>query len=258
MNLDFDKKKFTCKFDYCIGKVGDLADPSLHAKAAGLQAACQRRDAAACRRGRIHAPKGKGLFRLAKVRRRDGAARFFDGEKMISVNPGGTVRIGCRAYEEAENASEKSEGQIVRPRRRDLREGRCDKRASGSAGRRHSPLPAVKGRDGTLGLAVFDLIELDGKRSSPQLPRFSSCSKNGSAKARTSTPSSTKKPTRSTQCSSSLPTGSSAKEPRASSSGTIRPAGTRSRRGTISTSRSSVIPRAPTTARECSTICSSP
>ena len=33
MNLDFDKKKFSCKFDYCIGKVADLADPSLHGKA---------------------------------------------------------------------------------------------------------------------------------------------------------------------------------------------------------------------------------
>ena len=33
MNLDFDKKKFTCKFDYCIGKAADLNDPSLQAKA---------------------------------------------------------------------------------------------------------------------------------------------------------------------------------------------------------------------------------
>ena len=33
MNAGFDKKQFKCKFDYCIGKATDLADPSLQAKA---------------------------------------------------------------------------------------------------------------------------------------------------------------------------------------------------------------------------------
>ena len=33
MNAGFDKKKSKCKFDYCVGKAKDLADPSLQATA---------------------------------------------------------------------------------------------------------------------------------------------------------------------------------------------------------------------------------
>ena len=45
-------------------------------------------------------PKTKGLYATRKY---DGefAMLFFDGKDMLSVNPGGTVRIGLPAYDEA-------------------------------------------------------------------------------------------------------------------------------------------------------------
>ncbi|MFN0277675.1 MAG: hypothetical protein ACKVRN_03635, partial [Pyrinomonadaceae bacterium] len=107
MNLDFDKKKFTCKFGYCIGKVGDLADPSLHIKAqeykrkiSGLMRALSAEDI-------YRLPKARGLIVSRKY---DGemAMVFFDGKNIISVNPGGTVRVGLPCFDEAEKLLKKA------------------------------------------------------------------------------------------------------------------------------------------------------
>ena len=93
MNLKFDKKKFTCKYDYCIGKSTDLEDPSLHVRAqeykrkiGGLMRALPAEDIA-------RMPRARAMFVSRKY---DGemALVFFDGTKIISVNPGGTVRVG--------------------------------------------------------------------------------------------------------------------------------------------------------------------
>lgn len=107
LNLDFDKKKFTCKFGYCIGKATDLADPSLHIRAqeykrkiSGLMRALPSEDI-------FKLPKARGMFVSRKY---DGemALVFFDGKKIISVNPGGTVRVGLPCFEEAEDLLKKA------------------------------------------------------------------------------------------------------------------------------------------------------
>ena len=107
MNLDFDKKKFTCKFDYCIGKAADLADPSLHVKSqdykrrvSGITRAVSSEDA-------FKIPKAKGYF-VSKKYDGEFALLFFDGQTLISVNPGATVRVGLPCLEEAESLLKKA------------------------------------------------------------------------------------------------------------------------------------------------------
>ena len=107
LNLDFDKKKFSCKFDYCIGKAADLADPSLHGKAqeykrrvSGITRAVSSEDA-------FKIPKAKGYF-VSKKYDGEFALLFFDGKTLISVNPGATVRSGLPCLEEAESLLKKA------------------------------------------------------------------------------------------------------------------------------------------------------
>lgn len=162
MNLDFDEKKFSCKYDYCIGKVADLADPSLHVKAqdykrrmSGLMKPVSGEDA-------YKIPKARGYFVSRKY---DGefAMLFFDGKKLISVNPGGTVRVGLPCFDEAEQllktakikscilGSEiyvKEEASKAHPVQQVVRVLRS---------------PSSRAQLEQLGLAVFDIIQLDGK-----------------------------------------------------------------------------------------------
>ncbi len=102
MNLDFDKERLACKKgDYCTGDAIHLADPSLAPRAqeykrklSGKMRAVSAQDV-----HRIHAERGYYV-----TRKYDGefALIFFDGEKLISVNPGGTVRMGLPCFKEAE------------------------------------------------------------------------------------------------------------------------------------------------------------
>ena len=101
MNIDFDKSRFTCKHgDYCTGKAADLADPLLHTrtqeyrrKLSGMMKPLSGEDM-------VRLPKATGYYATRKY---DGefTVLFFDGKKAISVNPGGTVRTGLPAFEEA-------------------------------------------------------------------------------------------------------------------------------------------------------------
>ena len=107
MNLDFDKKKFTCKFDYCIGKVGDLADPSLHVKAQDYKRRVSGSTRAVSSDDAFRIPKAKGYF-VSKKYDGEFALCFFDGKTLLSVNPGGTVRVGLPCLEEAETLLKKA------------------------------------------------------------------------------------------------------------------------------------------------------
>jgi hypothetical protein len=100
MNLDFDKKKFTCKFDYCIGKAADLADPSLHIKSQEYKRRVSGSTRAVASDDAFRIPKGRGYF-VSKKYDGEFALVFFDGENAISVNPGGTVRVGLPSLDEA-------------------------------------------------------------------------------------------------------------------------------------------------------------
>jgi ATP-dependent DNA ligase len=161
MDLSFDKKKFTCKYDYCIGKATDLADPSLHVKAqeykrkiGGMTRAVSAEDA-------FKLPKARNYF---VTRKYDGenALVLFDGERVISVNPGGTVRVGLPCFEETAKILKKAKvkscvlgGELyvmkeqtkAHPVQQVVRILRS---------------PGSKDQLEKVGLAVFDVIEVDG------------------------------------------------------------------------------------------------
>lgn len=162
LNLDFDKKKFTCKFGYCIGKATDLADPSLHVrsqeykrKVSGLMRAIPADEIA-------RLPKARGMFVSRKY---DGemALVFFDGKKIISVNPGGTVRVGLPCYEEAAELLKKAKvkscilgGELY------IKED-ATKAHPVQQVVRVLRSPSSKEQLEKVGLAVYDVIEADEK-----------------------------------------------------------------------------------------------
>lgn len=99
--IDFDKKRFTCKFGtYCTGNASDLKDPSLHARAQEYRRRMNGEMRALASQDIARIPRSKGYFVTKKY---DGefALCFFDGKTMISVNPGGTVRSGLPVFDEA-------------------------------------------------------------------------------------------------------------------------------------------------------------
>lgn len=162
MNLDFDKKKFTCKFDYCIGKVGDLADPGLYAKAQDYK----RRVS-----GTMRALSSEDMFKLPKAkgyvvsRKYDGefALVFWNGENLISINPGGTVRVGLPCFKEAESQLKKAKVRsCILGAEIYVMEGITKgSMVSQVVGILRSP--SSKAELEKLGLAIFDLVQLDGK-----------------------------------------------------------------------------------------------
>lgn len=107
LNLEFDKNKFTCKFGYCTGKAPDLADPSLHVKAQDYKRRVSGAMKAISAEDMIKLPRTRGYF-VSRKYDGENAMLFFDGEKMISVNPGGTARIGLPAFEEAADLLKKA------------------------------------------------------------------------------------------------------------------------------------------------------
>ncbi len=162
MNLDLDKSKFTCKFDYCTGKAADLADPSLHAKAqdykrrvSGLMKALSAEDA-------FRLPKARGYF---VTRKYDGenAMLFFDGEKMISVNPGGTVRAGLPCFDEAAQLLKKGKVRSCILGAEIYVKEEASKANMVQQVVRILRSPPSKAQLENLGLAVFDIIEVEEK-----------------------------------------------------------------------------------------------
>src|ERR1043166_6535906 len=108
LNLDYDKDRFKCKpGDYCVGDAINLADPSLHTRTQEYKRKLG---------GRMRPLSGQELHRIPDARgyyvtrKYDGEFEliFFNGDKLISVNPGGTVRVGLPAYDEAEKLLKKA------------------------------------------------------------------------------------------------------------------------------------------------------
>jgi ATP-dependent DNA ligase len=108
MKLEFNKKRLTKKRGaYVTLKAADLGDASLHARAQEYRRKLS---------GRMKALAGDTLFQLPKAtgyyvtRKYDGefAMLVFDGERLLSVNPGGTVRMGLPCLVEAETLLKKA------------------------------------------------------------------------------------------------------------------------------------------------------
>ncbi len=162
MDASFDKKKFKCKFDYCIGKARDLKDPSLQAAAVDYK----RRLSSAMKAvsgqdiGRIHASRG-----FFVTRKYDGefGLIFFDGKSVISIHPSGTVRSGLPCLDEIGEMLKKAKvkscilaGEYYLPdavaESRSLEQVLSVLRS-----------PSKKADLERLSLAVFDVTELGGK-----------------------------------------------------------------------------------------------
>jgi len=162
LNLDFDKKKFNCKFGYCIGKATDLADPSLHVKAQDYKRRVSGAMKAISAEDAFKMPKARGYFVSRKY---DGemALLLFDGEKLISVNPGGTARIGLPAFEEAAELLKKAKVASCVLGAEIYVKTDASKAHPVQQVVRVLRSPPSKEELERLGVAVFDVIEFDEK-----------------------------------------------------------------------------------------------
>jgi hypothetical protein len=160
MNLDFDKKKFTCKFDYCIGKAADLAEPSLHIKSQEYKRRVSGSTRAVASDDAFRIPKGRGYF-VSKKYDGEFALVFFDGENAISVNPGGTVRVGLPSLDEAATLLKKAKVKSC------IFAGEYYVREGATKGHPVQQVvgilrkPESKKQLEKLGLAVFDLVQMN-------------------------------------------------------------------------------------------------
>jgi ATP-dependent DNA ligase len=162
-NGKFEKSAFDCKKgDYCVGKSADLADPTLQNRAQEYRRTISGKMRPLSGEDAFKIPKSKGYF---VTRKYDGefAMLVWDGESLISVNPGGTVRIGLPCYEEAERLLKKAK----------IREGIFAAEIYTMTGvtRAHPVQQVVRtlrapksvAELDKLGLAVFDIVEIDGR-----------------------------------------------------------------------------------------------
>ena len=156
------KKLTRKKGDYYVGKAVDLADPSwqLRAQEYRRKLSGSMRPLAAHEIADI--PKAKSLYATRKY---DGEFTylFFDGDELMSVNPGGTVRVGLPCYKEAGTLLKKAKlrscvlaGELYA--RGDI--GSRNKVQEIVKLLRNSPTVADLKK---IGLAVFDIVEYNGK-----------------------------------------------------------------------------------------------
>lgn len=163
MNLDYDKTRVTRKKGvYDTLDAIHLADPALHAKAqdykrnlSGKMRAVSAQDV-----HRIHAARGYTV-----TRKYDGEMTmvFFDGKRLLSVNPGGTVRMGLPCFQEAEKLLKAAKVKSCILGAEIYMQDKSSK-----ALRIHQVVsvlrnPQTEGDMEKLGLAVFDVIEMDGE-----------------------------------------------------------------------------------------------
>jgi ATP-dependent DNA ligase len=164
MNLDYDKRHISKKKgDYATGEAIYLADPSLHTRAQDYkrQLSSKMRAVSAQDIARIQAGRG-----YTATRKYDGemCVIFFDGKKLLSVNPGGTVRWDLPQFKELEAALKKAKVTEC------ILAGELYVRAENFKGLRiHQVVGILRNPKSEedmdrLGLAVFDVIEADGKK----------------------------------------------------------------------------------------------
>src|SRR5947209_14774550 len=164
MNLAYDKRHITKKKgDYATGEAIYLADPSLHTRAQDYkrQLSAKMRAVSAQDIARIQAGRGYTATRKYDC---EMAVLFFDGNKLLSVNPGGTVRWDLPQYKELERLLKAAKVKSC------ILAGELYVRAENFKGLRiHQVVGILRNPKSEedmdrLGLAIFDVIEADGKR----------------------------------------------------------------------------------------------
>ena len=163
MNLDFDETRFTCKLgDYCTGPASALADPLFYPRAQEYRRRLS---------GLMRPVSGDEFWRIPKTsgyygtRKYDGEFTLaaFDGKKIVSVNSGGTVRFGLPCFEEAEAL-------LVKAKVKSCILG-AEIYVMGDKAKRnrvHHVIKILRNPKSQadlekLGLAVFDILELEDK-----------------------------------------------------------------------------------------------
>lgn len=163
LDLEFDKSRFTNrKGDYYTGKAADLADPSLQNRAQEYRRKIS---------GMMKPLSSTELHRLPKIkgwyatRKYDGefAMLAFDGKKLVSVNPGGTARTGLPCYIEAEKLLKKAKIKSCILAAEVYLQNKKSKALAIHEVVRILRGPKSVAQLDQLGLAVFDVIELDEK-----------------------------------------------------------------------------------------------
>jgi hypothetical protein len=150
--------------NYAVARPGALADPSLHQRAQEFRRALSGRMMALDKSAMREKMPDAEYFVSRKV---DGEFTLIlvEGTNACSINPGGTVRIGYAALDEACKCLGKAK--INRAILAcELYVARKDKRPRVHDVCRVARQPASDAELDTLSLAVFDIIELDGKPAS--------------------------------------------------------------------------------------------
>lgn len=161
MNTDFHESRFTTKKgDYMTGKSTDLADPSLHARAQEYRRKLSSQMKPISGEDIYRIPKSTGYYAMRKY---DGefALIAFDGKKLLSVNPGGTVRVGLPCFKEAEKLLKKAKvkscllGAEIYTIDASVKQNKVQQVV------KMLRTPSSAAQLDKLGLAVFDVIEAD-------------------------------------------------------------------------------------------------
>jgi ATP-dependent DNA ligase len=176
MDAGFDKKAFKCKFDYCIGKAADLSDPSLQQLAQGYKRRLSGVMKALSGQDIAKIPAAKGYYVTKKY---DGEFAFlvFDGDAIISLNPNETVRSGLPALDEAAAVLKKAKVKsALLAAEYHLLDTAPNSRSLEQVLRVLRTPSSKKALDG-IGLAVFDIVELDGKAVDSAAKVFDTLSK---------------------------------------------------------------------------------
>ncbi len=142
------------------GKSTDLADPSLHARAQEYRRKLSSQMKPISGEDIYRIPKSTGYYAMRKY---DGefALIAFDGKKLLSVNPGGTVRVGLPCFKEAEKLLKKAKvkscllGAEIYTIDASVKQNKVQQVV------KMLRTPSSAAQLDKLGLAVFDVIEAD-------------------------------------------------------------------------------------------------
>jgi ATP-dependent DNA ligase len=163
LNLDYDSGRFACQQDdYCTGRASDMADPTLHARAQEYRRRLSGAMKPLSGQDVYRIPKAKGFY---VTRKYDGefALLAFDGKNLLSVNPGGTVRVGLPAFKEAEKLLKKAKVRSCLLAAEIYVTGDTTRINRVSQVVKLLRTATSKAQLERLGVAVFDIVELDGE-----------------------------------------------------------------------------------------------
>ncbi len=170
------KKLQSKKGDYKAGDARHLADPAFLARAQEYRRSLSLSMKTLPESEISKVPRAKGIF---VTRKYDGEFTLlgYDGKKVVSVNPGGTVRMGLPCYIEAEQLLKKAEiGSCLLAGEIYVRDENPEALAIHQVVRKLRA-PSSEADLKKLGFAVFDILEIDGSSLSSVKDVFSGLSK---------------------------------------------------------------------------------